>query len=259
MSLPLVRSALIPQPFGHGFTTRGGGVSPPPFESLNFGLKWGDARDNVLENRRRLLAETGGETLYKARQVHGTTLLRIRRGDDPERVAETDADGLYSDEPGPVLTVTVADCVPVLLADPRTGAFAAVHAGWRGTVAAIVQLAVRALAGLGARPGDLRVALGPSIGPCCFEVGPEVIDAVLTVHPRARATGVILDRAPRPHVHLRRLNALLLEEAGVPGAAIDDCGLCTCCTPDRFFSFRRDAQRTGQHLGFVGRRVSSSC
>jgi YfiH family protein len=260
--LPLLVSSRLEPPafpgFAHAFTTRLGGVSEPPFDALNLGGKWGDAPDSVAENRRRLRLAVGGGQLMVARQVHGAAIARVRAGDSAEAVARLAADGLCSDLPGVVLGMFVADCIPALLADPRTGAFAAVHAGWRGTVAGVLPAAVRALAAeFGARPGELRIALGPAIGPCCFEVGDEVAAAFGALFPDARARGVVLP-SPRgtpekSHVDLKAANRLLLERAGVAPEAIDAGPECTHCDRARFFSFRRDGSSTGQQMGLIGR------
>jgi YfiH family protein len=251
---PLLTSAVIPAPFRHGFTSRAGGVSAAPFDSLNLGMKWGDSRDNVLENRGRLLRASGASALYLAAQVHGTRVLDVRAGDDPARVAREEADGVCAADAGIAVGVYVADCVPVLFADPRTGAFAAVHAGWRGTVAGIVDATLSALARVhGSRPADLRVALGPAIGPCCFEVGPEVAVAFKVALPGAAAV-VREEPGRKPHVDLREALRLQLLAGGVPAEAIDAGGPCTKCDPaGRFYSYRRDGGHTGQHVGFIGR------
>ena len=190
--------------------------------------------------------------------MHGTTVVRVRAGDDPAALARTDADGLCTDAPGVVLGVFVADCIPALLVDPRTGACAAVHAGWRGTVAGVLPAAVRALgAEFGARPGDLRVALGPAIGPCCFEVGPEVVAAFEALIPDARA------RADRLAVAARRARqGERRSQGGQPPAARTGRRRARgdrrragvhACDRARFFSFRRDGNATGQLMGVVGR------
>ncbi|MES1210372.1 MAG: peptidoglycan editing factor PgeF [Pseudomonadota bacterium] len=255
MTLPLLQSDSIGAGFVHGFTTRAGGVSAPPYDALNLGGKWGDEPAHVLENRRRLAEAVGGHP-FVARQVHGTVIRRVRAGDDPAAVARHEADGLCTDVPGLVVGVFVADCVPVLLADPRTGACAAVHAGWRGTVAGILPEAVRTLASeFGSRPADLRVALGPAIGPCCFEVGLEVAEAVVSAIPDARASGIVLPsprgRADKAHVDLHAANRLLLERAGVDPGAVDAVAACTHHDRERFFSFRRDGAATGQQMGVI--------
>jgi YfiH family protein len=254
---PVLTSLVIPGDFRHGFSTRAGGVSAAPYHSLNLGMRWGDASENVLENRRRLLLATRATALYLAAQVHGATVVRVRAGDDPTVLARQQADGVCADVPGIAVGVYVADCVPALFADPRTGAYAAVHAGWRGTVAGVLPAAVRALGEhFGSRPGDLRVALGPAISRCCFEVGPEVAEAFAAALPGA--TGVVVDRPGRkPHVDLRRAQHLQLLAAGVPAEHIDGGADCTSCDPGgRFYSYRRDAGQTGQHVGFIGRPLT---
>jgi YfiH family protein len=253
LSIPLMRSAVIPEGFRHGFSTRGGGVSTGAFASLNLGMKWGDAPDNVRENRRRLRRAAGSEVIYAATQVHGADIVVARAGDDAAAIARQAADGVCAVDPGTVVSIFVADCIPVLMADVRTGAVAAVHAGWRGTVAGVLPAAVRRMAGaFGTRPQDLRVALGPAIGVCCFEVGDEVVAAVEARIPGARAAGAIDTSRPKPHVDLKRLNTLLLERAGVALSAIDAGPECTSCDRARFFSYRRDAGHTGQMVGFIG-------
>jgi YfiH family protein len=255
--LPLLVSPLLEAPFVHGFTTRAGGVSAPPFDALNLGGKWGDDPANVVENRRRLARALGGR-LVVARQVHGAAIARVRAGDPTAAIARVEADGLCSDAAGVTLGIFVADCIPALLVDPKTGAFAAVHAGWRGTVAGVLPAAVTALAReFGARPGDLQVALGPAIGPCCFEVGDEVTAAFLAQFADARERGVVVPSprgAPgKSHVDLKAANRLLLERAGVAPDAIDAGPECTHCDRARFFSFRRDGSATGQQMGVIGR------
>jgi YfiH family protein len=253
--LLLVRSTLIPARFHHGFTTRRGGVSAAPFDTLNLGMKWGDARAHVIENRRRLQVASGVERIFVARQVHGASVLQVSAGDVLADVAQIEADGLFSDAPGIALGAYVADCIPVLMADERTGAFAAVHAGWRGTLAGVVPAAVRRMVDeLGVQPGDLRVALGPAIGVCCFEVGEEVVEAVARAIPRVLvpASGAIQRAANgRAHVDLKRLNVMLLEAEGVPALSIDAGPECTSCDRERFFSYRRDKGETGQAIGFI--------
>ncbi|HEX3698513.1 MAG TPA: peptidoglycan editing factor PgeF [Polyangia bacterium] len=252
--VPLLRSAVMPPGFRHGFSLRGGGVSAGAFASMNLGGKWGDARENVVENRRRLRRAAGHDVMYAATQVHGAAVSRVRAGDDEAAIGRLSADGLCTDVPGAVVSIFVADCIPVLMADARTGAVAAVHAGWRGTVAGVVAAAVRQLAdAFGTRPAELRVALGPAIGVCCFEVGDDVVHAVTAAIPGADDAGAIRRRGggAKAHVDLKLLNRLLLERAGVPAANIDAGPECTACDRTRFFSYRRDAGHTGQMAGFI--------
>jgi polyphenol oxidase len=255
LTVPLLVSHTIPACFCHGFTTRAGGVSSPPYDSLNLGGKWGDSPECVAENRRRLLAVSGATAMVSVSQVHGTRVVRVAPGDDPGSLKAEQADGLCSDLPGLGLSVHTADCVPVLLADSRTGACAALHAGWRGVVAGMASAGVAALAAnFGCRPSDLRAAFGPCIGPCCFEVGPEVVAGVQSAWPGAQAAGVVVQGKVRPHVDLRHLLRLQLQAAGLLSEHIDASEACTHCDPaGRFFSYRRSGRRTGQLVGFVVR------
>jgi polyphenol oxidase len=257
--LPLVRSSRIGAGFAHGFSTRAGGVSEAPFDALNLGGKWGDEPAAVSENRRRLAAALGvGGPLYTARQVHGGKVARVRAGDDPEALARVEADAIYTSDPGVALGVFVADCIPMLIADRRTGACAAVHAGWRGTVAGVAPAVVRVLGReLGSRPADLSVAMGPAIGLCCFEVGTDVVAAFVAALSDFPDAEVVMP-SPRGvpgkwHIDLKAANRLLLLGAGVPEEAIDAGPECTCCDRERFFSFRRDRDRTGQLMGVIAR------
>jgi len=254
--LPLIVSSVIPAGFRHGFTTRAGGVSAAPFASLNLGWKWGDGEACVAENHRRLLSVSAAQVMLRVKQVHGTRILCVRDRDAPDTVAAAQADGLATDERGLGLSVHVADCTPILMACPTTGACAALHAGWRGTVAGMAGQGVRAMAGhFGCRPGDLRVALGPCIGPCCFEVGPEVAAAFLAAMPALLGNGVVVTVPGRkPRIDLRRFQRLQLEAADVPSESIDASTDCTFCDPaGRFFSLRRDGRATGQLVGFIVR------
>jgi YfiH family protein len=182
-------------------------------------------------------------------QVHGATVVRAHAGPAGERLR---ADGLASDNPDIVLTVRVADCVPLLLADARRGVVAAVHAGWRGTAAGIAGAAVSLLTGsFGCRPADVLAALGPSIGPCCYVVGPELIDAF-----RAEGHGGAVDRwfgsqQARLRLNLWAANRDQLVAAGVPARSVFVSGLCTACQPDWFYSFRREGPATGRLVGFI--------
>ncbi len=237
----LLRSPLLAA-FPHGFTTRAGGVSPPPWESLNLGRLVEDDPERVAENWRRLEAATG-LGFARVRQVHGTRVVHLRAPSEPAE----EADAVVSTEPGVAACVSVADCVPVLLADPATGAVAAVHAGWRGTIARASHAAVRALAGLvGAGPGELLAAIGPSIGPCCYEVSPDLAQRF------AREIGPVVRGPPgAPHLDLRESNRLLLLEAGLRPESVEVVGGCTSCDIGRFFSHRRDRGRTGRHIAFI--------
>lgn len=217
------------------FTTRIGGVSDGAFTSLNLGLTTGDDPARVEENRRRACAEIGAEpeALAMNRQEHAATIRRARAGrrGDP-------GDGLWSDEPGvPMLKVT-ADCVPVAVARDGRPALALLHAGWRGLLEGVIA------AGVDAIGGGARAAVGPAIGPCCYEVGPDVAE------PFARRFGasVVLGRS----ADLWAATERALREAGV--ATVERFDLCTSCHPGLFFSHRRDGGVTGRQ-GVIGHVV----
>jgi polyphenol oxidase len=255
LDLPILVSPVIPEPFVHGFTTRIGGKSPAPFDSFNLGSKWGDAAENVAENWRRLRLASGTEMFFCVLQSHGREAVRVRCGDDPAKTAGMRADALVTDEAAFGLAVYVADCVPLVMVDPRIGACAAIHAGWRGIVGGVVDAAVDTLVReFGSCPKDLRVAIGPSIGSCCFEVGPEVVTAFFSILPHSG--GVVIDHFPgKARIDLRRAIRTILEARGVLADFIDASAFCTRCDPSRrFFSYRRDGHQTGQQIAFVGRR-----
>jgi YfiH family protein len=217
-------------------------------------MRWGDDTNAVAENR-RLLAEHEGfsiDDLVLTRHVHGTSVWTV--GDDLPDPPEFD--GLVSDRPGPVLGAFAADCLPLLFADPDAAVCGAAHAGWRGTVAKVAVNVVSRMRERGSRPESIRVALGPSIGPCCFEVGPEVVSEFQAAFPDL--PGLIVRGTRKDHVDLRRATRAQLEAIGVRPEHIDDTPPCTRCEGERFFSYRRDGQEGGVHMGFIGLRQSSS-
>jgi len=248
--IEILRSAVIPtEGFVHGFPTRAGGVSTGKRASLNLGTRWGDDPAQVHENRRRVAEAAGFDLarLQMTRHVHGTNVWVV--GDPAPEPAEFDV--LVGARPGDTLAAFAADCIPLVFADPVTRVAAAAHAGWRGTVNGAAVNAVRAMRDrFGSRPEDVRVALGPSIGPCCFEVGDEVVDAFRTAF--GDLPGLIVDGPRKKHVDLRRAAHAQLEREGVHSAAIDDQPPCTRCDGERFFSFRRDGYEGGVHMGFIG-------
>jgi YfiH family protein len=149
-----------------------------------------------------------------------------------------------------VLAAFAADCIPILFAEPEARVCGAAHAGWRGTVAGIAGNMVAAMQALGARPGRIRVALGPSIGPCCFEVGPEVVAAFRAA--LGDLPGLVVAGPHKDHIDLRVASRAILERAGVAPEHIDDRPPCTRCEPERFFSYRRDGRAGGIHMSFIG-------
>jgi len=241
----IIQSALLAG-FPHGFTTRDGGVSDPPYDSLNLGGLVGDDPARVAENWRRL-ERASGLAFARVQQVHGARVVRAVLPGAPRE----EADAVISATEGVAACVSVADCVPILLADPATGAVAAVHAGWRGTLARAAGAAVAALArDGGAAAADLVAAVGPSIGPCCYVVSEDLLARF------ERELGSAAVAAPeRLKLDLWRANARVLVEAGVREDRIEIVGRCTSCERALFFSHRRDAGKTGRQMAFIAPRA----
>ena len=243
--LPFIQSPLLAG-FPHGFTTRRGGASAPPFDSLNLGGSVGDDPERVAGNWRRVERVTG-LSFARVRQVHGARAVRL----DSASAPALEADAVLSATAGLAACVSVADCVPVLLADPASGAVAAVHAGWRGTIARVAAEAVQALAAhAGAAPGRLLAVVGPAIGPCCYEVSPD-----LAARFEAEIGPAVVRRGGAPSLDLWESNAAVLLAAGVSPERIETVRRCTSCERDLFFSHRRDAGRTGRQVAFIAPRA----
>jgi YfiH family protein len=226
-------------------TDRWGGVSAPPYDELNLARHVGDQPDAVTENRRRLAGRLGSaaDRVVWMEQPHAARVAMVRCP-SPGPVAGVDA--LVTDRAGLWLAVLVADCVPVLLADPAGGVAAAVHAGWRGVVAGVVPAALAVLREAGARADRMRVLVGPCIGPCCYEVGEEVAAAVAGADPSHRARS--RTRTGRLSVDLVAAVTGQLADAAVRFVEVD--GRCTADTAD-LYSYRRDG-RTGRFAGVIG-------
>jgi polyphenol oxidase len=234
------------------FTGRAGGTSEAPYATLNLGLRVGDDLRRVLANRRRVATVLGlaGRPWALARQVHSATVLRVKAGrlgqGPPEaRPPLADGDGLVTADPGVVLAVLTADCAPVLLADPAAGAVGAVHAGWRGLAAGVVEAGVAAMTELGADPAGCVGLVGPAVGGCCYEVGPQVREAVGGRLPAALVT----TRDGRPALDPAAGAAQALRRAGVGQVRV--AGECTFDQEERFFSHRRDHGHTGRQAGLI--------
>lgn len=219
------------------FTTRVRGVSEPPYDTLNIAVKTGDEEGRVHDNRRRLAAALGiaPENVVMGHQVHGADLHRHGAPQEPQVYADVvpspiDVDGHVTAEPGLAALVMVADCLPIAMVGP--GGVASVHGGWRGLAAGIAQKAAGEV-------GATAAAVGPGIGPCCFEVGEEVLAEFEDIE--GVAEGRMLD--------LPAVAKALLERAGVD--QVETAGLCTFCNPDLFFSHRRDGEVTGRQAGIA--------
>lgn len=237
----------------HGMFTRLGGASHGPFASLNVGHTVGDDPANVAANHAAIYQALGtcAEAVVTARQVHGNRVAAVSAEDGGKTFPETDA--LISNVPGLFLLLRFADCVPIFLTAPKQGAVGLAHAGWQGTLQEIAIQTVRAMAAtFGCRPEDLRVGLGPAIGPCCFEVGPEVIEQL-------RALGSFSEEfitRPQPNGHayadLWQANASQLRQVGVQH--IEFANLCTSCHLDEFYSHRAERGLTGRLAAVIGLR-----
>jgi YfiH family protein len=224
-----------------GFTRRSGGVSTGPYTGLNLGLHVGDDADAVASNRAQVVAWAGAPVTFP-RQVHGTDVLVVRDGaveGDPDR----EADAVVAVGPGAAVGVLVADCVPVLLADREAGVVGAAHAGRQGFTAGVLESTLAAMAALGARPGEVRAAVGPAAGACCYEVPAGMRDEVGAVRPSAPAT----TSWGTPSLDLRGGCADVLREAGVADVVM--VGGCTI-EDDDSFSYRRTGV-TGRFAGVV--------
>jgi YfiH family protein len=229
----LVSPELERRGFLAAFSERTGGVSPEPFASLNLGPDTGDDPGLVDENRARFAEAVGIDQLHSVRQVHGTRLQRV---ESRVPVGPTvDADGLTTTSKRVPLAIMVADCVPLALASEQEDTLACVHVGWRGLATGIVQEAL----GSFSEVSGVAAAVGPSIGPCHYEVGPDVLAAV-----QAGTEGLAVSHdGSRPRLDLSRTVEAVLDRAGV--SRVDRAGECTACEPARFFSHRRD-RRTGR-------------
>ena len=245
----IFRSSLLKR-VPHGFPGRNGGVSSGAFTSLNLGRSTADQHEAVTENRRRVLEQFAADSgsVCLVHQVHGTRVIEAQPAGSgtPEQ-----ADALHSADPELLLAVSFADCQPILYFDPDSGAAAAAHCGWRGTVAGLAGKVVTVLSDTyGTDPARLLVALGPAICRACYQVGPDVAgpftEAGLgaALHPDPGTPG-------RHRLDLTAANRSFLRAAGVPESGIDDLRLCTSCQADSFYSHRRDAGTTGRHWGLI--------
>ncbi len=237
----------------HGFSTRHGGVSEGYLASMSFSYDR-EPEERVDENFRRFCLANGlpFDSLVLTHQTHTATVAKVdeafKNQGRHRKLRETD--GLVTATPGLGLVCFTADCVPLLLADPNRRIVSAVHAGWRGTVAGIAGEAVRQMVSLGADPKDILVAIGPSIGPCCFEVGPEVqkefterFDIKLPVIPSRWEGHTMVD--------LWEANTLVLQEAGVEKSHIYTAKVCTVCNNSDFYSHRYTKGMRGSLIGVI--------
>ena len=241
----------------HAFTTRLGGVSTGYLDSLNIGMHRGDVPANVEENYRRLAKALGFSTekLVLANQIHTDIVRVVTEKDCLGSLSHRDypeCDALVTNTPGVALVVFTADCTPILFYDPVTGAVGAAHAGWRGTAAGIAAKTVETMiAAFGCKPENIRAAIGPNIGACCFETDRDVPEAMLSALGQ-EAKPYITQENEKFRVDLKALNALWLRRSGVKNIAI--AKECTACDPHTFWSHRVTKGQRGSQGAIIVRK-----
>lgn len=252
--IEVLRSVMLESAgFRHGFSTRRGGVSEAPFDSLNLGVAsapgGADSLERIAENRRRFGRAVAGEDLpwVLSRQVHGAAVHwsegAVADPHDLERLPAADA--VAGRESGRLLSVRTADCLPILLACPRSGIAAAVHAGWRGLVVGVIPAAIDVLVAKGADRDALVAAIGPAISVAHYEIGDEVLLALrgAGIEPAHRPAG---STRPKAHLDCAATAQAILAHAGVPNDRVEILPGCTFADSARFFSYRRDGPRSGR-------------
>ena len=254
MTLPLFhfdRLSAYPELL-HAVATRHGGVSQAPFATLNLGGSVGDDPAAVHENHERLCQRLGVARghLVTAFLTHSDRVAVVSQADWGRRFGDTDA--LVTADPGVYLTLRFADCVPILLYDPVRRVIGIVHAGWRGTLALITQKTARVMGeAFGSDPADLVAGIGPSLGPCCAEMGAEVVARTRAVF-GAAADDLLRPGVRKPHLDLWAANRLQLEAIGV--RQVETAGLCTVCHVADYFSHRAEHGKTGRFGAVIGLR-----
>ncbi len=229
----------------HAVFTRQGGVSLAPFASLNLSVSVADEKANVYQNRRRAYGVVGRDTdsVVHAHLVHDSEVAQVTQADNGTWLPHKD--GIITDEPGCALTMNYADCAPIFLYDAAHCAIGLGHAGWQGSARDLPGAMVRAMtAAFGTDPAQLVAAVGPCIGPCCYEVGEVVIAAVRDAFADPETLLVGWSAHGRPHFDLPEANRRNLLRAGV--AQVEMSGLCTACRTDLFFSHRAEKGKTGR-------------
>ena len=222
----------------HGFSTRKGGVSQPPFDALNLGVNTPDQRENIIQNQNLFFnsLHISQNSLAIPTQVHSDRVVPVESAGSFQ-----DTDGLISCRPELILVIQLADCVPVYLYDPKKRAVGLIHAGWRGSSLRIAEKAVDMMRQVfSCKPDDMLAVIGPSIGPCCYQVGSGTAGQFESAFLHG------------DHLDLWTVNHRQLTDAGLPTENIEISRLCTCCHGHWFFSHRRDKGRTGRMMAFLG-------
>ena len=242
----------------HAISTRLGGVSRPPYDSLDLALHVGDDAKDVCENRRRFAASFGLDAarIVTPEQVHGDVVARVTekdagRGatDYADCIPATDA--LITDTPNLPLLLCFADCTPILFLDPEHHAAGIAHGGWKGTVASIAEKTLHRMGEeFGTQAKDVLVGIGPAIGPCCYEVGTEVADKFRAAFPYADEK-LLKEQDGHIHLNLWEANRQQMLRAGVPEENIQVAGECTCCRHKWYYSYRADGGKTGRIAAMI--------
>ena len=232
----------------HSFLTRKGGISAAPFDSLNFSSKEGDSHENIQYNK-RVVGETFGflpASLITLNQVHGNKVILLEKPDKkPLSNLGLNGDAMITNQRGFALGILTADCLPILINASLKGVVGAVHAGWRGTSLRIVQETLLAMEKFfNVKVDEVKVALGPSIGSCCYQVDDKVLKPM-----KKNLTEEMVPVRNRM-LDLTRINHDLLLEMGIKRESVECINLCTSCREDLFFSYRRD-RLTGRQLSFI--------
>lgn len=246
--------AAIPA-IGHGVSLRSGGVSEGPYASLNLGLHVGDDAEHVIENRRRAAEALGFplSAMVCAEQIHGARVSVVSakdvgKGATDYATAIPGVDAFITAAPDVLLSLYFADCLPIFFASTEGSVVGLAHAGWRGLVGGVLENTVTMLIQVfGIAPNNVVVGIGPGIGPCCFEVGPEVA---------AQFPASVVDRVgEKPRVDLATAAALRLTECGILPKNLHSAAECTACHGDRYFSHRRDQGKTGRMAAMIGKKT----
>ncbi|HEU4340875.1 MAG TPA: peptidoglycan editing factor PgeF [Candidatus Binatia bacterium] len=235
----------------HGFLGRRGGKSAGPYAGLNLSFRVGDeaqvVKDNICDMKKAVGIHDA--RIVTMRQVHGDEIVEVK---DKNLKEAGEADGMFTGEREVYLGVLTADCVPILFVAPEKKIAAAVHAGWRGTLAGIAAKMVGILkTKYGVGSDGIEAALGPAIGACCYEIKEDVSRPLAEKWGRL-AEAALYNRDGKTFVDLRSLNRAILEDAGVPSNRIYQLGPCTSCAKDEFFSYRRERKETGRQISFIG-------
>ncbi len=240
----------------HGITTRNGGVSKPPYESLNTGMMVGDDRVSVLENR-RLIAEWAGLTPERGilPQLTHSNNVAIVTGEDagrgyafPDTIIK-DTDALITHEKGLLLVVTLADCTPVFLFDVENKVIAVAHSGWKGTIGRIAENTLLKMKDqFGTKPKDVYAGIGVTIGECCYEVS----ESLATDFEKEFGSEVIRRTESQSFLNLTLSNKIQLLQSGIPEENIETVGICTACNVNTYFSHRKEQGLTGRFCAVIG-------